>query len=185
MDVIESISTKRSIRTYTDEKISEEVIQHLLTLGTKASTGSNQQPWGFVVIQNKDEINELSEKIKAHLLANMARFPYLAQYENWLLNPKYSVFNHAANLIIIYGCTDSHYYLYDCTLAAANIMLAAYSMNIGTCWIGFAEYMLNTKEFKKQYHVPENYELVCPLSLGRMKGTRKPPTRNAPVIFNR
>jgi len=57
-------------------------VNQLLTFGTKASTGSNEQPWGFLVVQDKEEINELSEKIKEHLLQNMENFPYLAQYKN-------------------------------------------------------------------------------------------------------
>lgn len=184
MNVIECINEKRSARVYKEEQIPFQEIQELLTLGTKASTGSNEQPWGFVVIQDKEEINNLSNEIKTYLLKNFEKYPYLHQYETWLKNDKYSVFNHAPSLIIIYGNTDSHWYLYDCSLAAGNIMLAAHSMGIGTCWIGFAEYYLNTPEFKLKYNIPENYELVAPLSCGYMKVTLEVPKRKPPVIFN-
>ena len=52
MDIIKCINSKRSIRTYEETKIPYETVMELLTLGTKASTGSNHQPWGFVVIQD-------------------------------------------------------------------------------------------------------------------------------------
>ena len=52
MDIIDCMNEKRSVRTYKDEQIPLEKIYELLELGTKASTGSNQQPWGFVVIQD-------------------------------------------------------------------------------------------------------------------------------------
>lgn len=186
MNIIEAINNKRSVRVYKEEPISDSTIKELISLGTKASTGSGMEPWGFVVINDKEEIDMWSEKIKTYLLNNFEEYPYLHQYESWLKNPKFSVFNHTSTLLIIYGATDSHWFKYDCTLAAGNIMLAAHAQRIGTCWIGFAEYMLNTEEFKNKYHVPSNYELVCPMTLGYMKESTKlnPPKRKEPIIFN-
>mgnify|MGYP000859442014 CR=1 FL=1 len=186
MDIMEAISNKRSVRAYSDELISDDVLKELITLGTKASTGSGMEPWGFVIIKDKEEIDMWSEKIKSYLLDHLEEYPYLQQYESWLKSTKFSVFNHAGTLLVIYGNTDSHWYKYDCTLAAGNIMLAAYSKGIGTCWIGFAEYMLNTSEFKEKYNVPENYELVCPMSMGYKKEglNLTPPKRKEPIIFN-
>ena len=125
MDTIECINSKRSIRAYEETQIPYETVMELLTLGTKASTGSNHQPWGFVVIQDAREIEDLSKNIKAYLLENLEKYPYLSQYETWLQSEKYSIFNNASTLIVVYGNTDSHWYIYDCTLAAGNIMLAA------------------------------------------------------------
>lgn len=185
MDVLECINNKRSVRAYTEEIISKETLMNLIELGTKASTGSSMEPWGFVTIRDKDEIESLSEMTKKYLLENLEKYPYLNQYESWLKNSEYSIFNHANTLLIIYGNIDSHWYVYDCSLAADNIMLAAYSMGIGTCWIGFAEHTLNTKEFKEKYGVPEKYELVCPMSMGYMKTKMSPSKRKEPVIFNK
>lgn len=183
MNVKECINSKRSVRAYTEQEISDEVINELLTLGTKASTGSNQQPLGFVVIRDKDEIDNLSEQIKAYFEKNIEQYHYLQQYKKWFTNPKFNVFNHANCIIIIYGDTNSHWRVYDCTLAAGNIMLAAHEMGIGTCWIGFAEHTCNTQEFKAKYNVPENFELVCCMSAGYMKGEMAPPTRKKPNVF--
>lgn len=186
MNIIECINSKRSVRMYKNEPILEETIKELISIGTKASTGSGEEPWGFVVIRDKEEINLLSEMTKKYDLDNLEKYPYLKQYESWLSNPKFNVFNDANTLLIIYGNTQSHWYVYDCSLAAGNIMLAAHSMGIGTCWIGFAEHTLNTKEFKMKYNVPEHYELVCPMSIGYMKDKFEldPPKRKEPIIFN-
>ena len=185
MDIFECIKTKRSIRVYEDKSISDEDIDKLIELGTMASTGSGMEPWGFVILNDKEEINEWSERIKKYLLENMNDYTYLKQYESWLKNPKYSIFNNANTLLLIYGDKNSHWRTYDCSLAAGNIMLAAHEMGIGTCWIGFAEYMLNTDEFKKKYNVPENFELVCPMSIGYMKKRLNPPERKKATIFYR
>lgn len=185
MDILECIDMRRSVRAYAEKPVSDEELNRLIELGTKAATGSNGQPWGFLVVQGKEEIEGLSSRTKEYLLENLETYPYLKQYGKWLENPKFSVFNHASTLLAIYGDTASHWYLYDCTLAAGNIMLAAHGMGIGTCWIGFAEYTLNTPEFKVARNVPRNYELVCPMSLGYMDKPLAPPERRAPLIFGR
>ncbi|MCR6547020.1 nitroreductase family protein [Dehalobacterium formicoaceticum] len=185
MEVLECINTKRSGRAYTDELISQETLHNLIELGTKASNGSGLESWGFVIMQDKAEIDSLSERTKQYLADNLEKYPYFHQYESWLTNPKFHVFNHANTVLVIYGNTESHWHVYDCSLAAGNIMLAAHSMGIGTCWIGFAEPILNTKEFKKKHGVPEEYELVSTLSMGYMKVALPSPKRKKPIIFNK
>ena len=93
------------------------------------------------------------------------------------------MFNHADTLLLIYGDTASHWYVYDCTLCAANIMLAAHSMGIGSCWLGFGEHVLDTPEFKRAHNVPGSYSLVCPMSLGYSKGKLPPSERRDPWYF--
>lgn len=185
MNVIDCLKTRRSGRIYTEQNLSAETLQQLIDLGIKAPTGSNYQPWGFVVIQNKDEIDRLSETIKADLLANIDTLPAFKQYEKWMTNPKFHVFNRAQTMLAVYGDTGTPWYVYDCTMAAYNIMLAGWDMNIGTCWIGFAHRHFNTSEFKAQYKVPLHYELVCPMSMGYLKNPLEPNERKPAVVFNR
>ncbi|MBU5434327.1 nitroreductase family protein [Pseudoflavonifractor sp. MSJ-37] len=186
MDVISAISTRRSVRSYTDQPVSPETMDQLLRLGTMAATGNNTQPWGFVVIQDKDEIERLNQVIKADLLAHLEDYPHLQQYQKGLEDPNFSVLNHASSLVIVYGDTAAHYHVYDCTLAASNIMMAARSMGIESCWIGFAEYYFASDAFKKEYGVPDSYELVSTLTLGYpTKPVTAAPDRRPPVIFHR
>lgn len=184
MNIIDGINSRRSVRAYLDKEVSNDTIEKLILLSTKAATGSNLQPWGFVVIQGKEEIQALSDYTKKYLLDNHEKYDFLQKYFSLLSDSTFSVFNNANTLILIYGNNLSPWYVYDCTLAASNIMLAAHSMDIGTCWIGFAQDTLNTKEFKEKYNVPENYELVCPMSIGYMKSKQGLPQRKAPKVFN-
>lgn len=184
MNVIDCLNTRRSGRVYTDQPISRETLQELINLGIKAPTGSNYQPWGFVAIQDKDVIDRLSETIKADMLANLDSLPAFKQYEKWMTNPKFHVFNRAETILVVYGDTQTPWYVYDCTMAAYNIMLAAWEKQIGTCWIGFAHMLFATPEFKAQYHVPEHFELVCPMSMGYLKNIPGPNERKPAVIFN-
>lgn len=183
METIQCIETRRSVRKYQDREIPKEVLDRLIVLGTKAATGSNRQPWGFLTIQGKDVIQEISEEIKRELAENLEQYPHLMQYKDWFSNPDFSIFNHASDILMIYGNTSTYYYKEDGCLAAANIMLAAHDMGIGSCWIGFAEYHMNSKTFKEKYHVPQDYELVCTMSLGYEIHELKPPKRKDPVIF--
>lgn len=183
MDIITAIETRRSGRSYEERVVQQEVLTQLIELGTKAATGSNMQPWGFLCIEGREELDAMSEQIKKELAANIDSVPHLKQYETWLTNPKFNVFNRASNALVIYGDTSSYYYREDCSMAAGNIMLAAHSMGIGTCWLGFAEFYMNTPEFKQAHHVPDNYELVCVMSLGYSNIKMEPPKRKPPVMF--
>ena len=185
MNVTESINTRRSIRSFTDQAIPQEVIDQLIILGTKAATGSGNQSWGFVILTDKDEMKQLSDGTKKYLRENLEKYPYLQQYENWIKDENFNIFYDAPCLLIIYGDTNSHWYVYDCTLAAGNIMLAASEYGLGTCWIGFAEHICDTATFKLKYNVPCQYKLVCPMVVGYHKLQLPPPNRKpAPVFSN-
>lgn len=127
MDALQCILTRRSCRSYEDRPIPKKEILELLTVGTKAATGSGMQPWGFVTLEGREKIAALSDEIKAWLKENFADFPWLAQYREWLDNPNYNIFYDANNVICVYGDTTSHWYVYDGTLCTANIMLAAHA----------------------------------------------------------
>ena len=103
MDIIECINSRRSGRIYTDELISEETMTNLIELGTKAPTGSGLEPWGFVIIRDKEEIDSLSEMTKKFITENLERYPYLQQYSKWMTNPKFHViFLRTVNFQLVY-----------------------------------------------------------------------------------
>ena len=155
MDALQCILTRRSCRSYEDRPIPKKEILELLTVGTKAATGSGMQPWGFVTLEGREKIAALSDEIKAWLKENFADFPWLAQYREWLDNPNYNIFYDADNVICVYGDTASHWYVYDGTLCTANIMLAAHAKGIGSCWIGFAQDFMDRPEITMSEPVEE------------------------------
>lgn len=182
MSVFEAISTRRSIRNFTDEIISRETMNELIRLGTMAPSASNLQPWAFLILQGKDEILKHDEPAKAKRLANT---PNESVYYKMLSNPDYRVFQNSSNLLLIYGNANFPFYVHDCTLAASNIMLAAHAMGLGTCWIGLGADYLNSAEFKSEYEVEDGYELVCAMTIGYpVKAVSRGPARRKPIIFN-
>lgn len=185
MNVTESINGRRSVRSFANQAIPADIIDQLVTLGTKAATGSGQQAWGFVIITDKNDMKRLSDEIKKYLGENLEKYPYLQQYKNWINDENYNVFYDAPCLLIIYGDTNSHWYVYDCTLAAGNIMLASVEYGLGTCWIGFAECICDTAAFKSKYNIPEFYKLVCPMVMGYPTAPLSPLSRKPATIFYR
>ena len=83
MDIIAALEQRRSIRAYTKRPVEKEVLDRLLALAVKAPTGSGLEPWGFVILQRREEIDELSERIKAKVLEHIDRYPEFSQYEDW------------------------------------------------------------------------------------------------------
>ena len=185
MTVLESIRDRRSVRSFTKQEIPAKLIDRLLELGTRAATGSGQQPWGFVIITDQAELKQLSDDTKKYLREHLDQYPYFRQYLDWLKDEHYHIFYEAPCLLMIYGNSASHWYVYDCTLAAGNIMLAAGEYGLGTCWIGFAEQVCDTPAWKEKYHVPANYNLVCPMVIGYPKERLTPSNRKPAQIFFR
>ena len=64
----------------------------------------------------------------------------------------------------------------DCSMCIQNIMLAAHSMGIGSCWIGFANWLCKTDAFGARMGVPADRELVGVVCMGHRKG-ELPPVR--------
>ena len=185
MDALHCIAGRRSCRSYEERPVPAAMIDELLRLGTKAATGSGLQPWGFAVLEGQETLRALSDEIKAWLLPRLEEEPWLAQYEEWLHRDSYNIFYNAPALVAVYGDPASHWYIYDASLCAANIMLAAHAQGLGTCWICFAESFLNRSEIKARYHVPEDFRLVSALTLGFARGHLPEAERRPPRIFYR
>lgn len=185
MQVLEALTDRRSVRDYTDELIPEETWRELLYYGTLAPSGTNMQPWAFVIVQGKEEIAAHGEALKQDLVEHLEDHPHLLRYRPTLENPNFRVLFNASNLLIIYGNTTSHFYVGDCAMAAHNITLAAMEKGIGSCWVGFGEYYFNTPEFREAHGVPEGYEIVCVMTLGYPAKPKGPAReRRAPEIFS-
>ena len=107
MDAIETLKTRRSIRAYTADPVAREVIEDIVDCGRMAATGSNVQPWEFVVVTDRNLLR---------------RFAELADYGKFL--------SQAAACILVL-CKDTRYYLEDGSAASENMLLAARAHNLG------------------------------------------------------
>ena len=143
MDTLEAIHTRRSIRKYTDEPVSEETIETLLRAAMAAPSAGNEQPWHFVVIDDRKLLDEIP---KFH--------PYSAMLKG------------ARVAILIAGDlsleTYEGYWVQDCSAATQNLLLAAHAEGLGAVWLGVHPVEERETGMRKLLGIPDN---VIPFSL--------------------
>jgi nitroreductase len=129
-ETVTTIMKRRSIREYASRQIGSEELETILRAGQYAPTAMGDQPWHFLVLQNPALLEAFEvECRKVFLISGNAALRELASREG------FNMFYYAPTLIIVSGQTTATAPLYDCTLAMENMMLAAASMGIGSCWI--------------------------------------------------
>ena len=143
MDAIAAILTRRSVRKYTNRKISEKIIKELIEAGVSAPSAGNQQPWHFIIIDDR----KLLKKI-----------PEFHPHAKMLLDAQ----------IAILVCGDSNlemhkgFWMLDCSAATENILIAARAKGLGTCWLGVYPREKRINGLREMLRIPKN---VIPFSL--------------------
>lgn len=139
MDLKEAIYTRRAVREFTAEGVSESIVRDLVEAAVQAPSAVNQQPWSFCVIRDKGVLAEISREAKAYMLRTSPIGLVSHHFDQILNDPNFDIFYHAPALIVISSVADIPWAVEDCALAAENLMLAARAVRLGTCWIGFAQ----------------------------------------------
>jgi nitroreductase len=183
MDVMQAINTRRSVRKYIDKPVAKETVEQLIRAAILAPSAMNCQPWTFGIIEGADTLKGYSDRAKAFILENLDKFPILARYKDMLSNPASNLFYGASTLLVIYAKKVGPNPRVDCALAAENVMLAAWSMGLGTCWIGLSMLLLDSPEVKQELGVPDDYDIVAPIIIGYPDGEMPPTPHNEPEIL--
>lgn len=185
MSIFEAVLARRSVRRYKAREVGKDIIRVLLEAAVRAPTAIHQEPWGFVVIQDKKLLQNLSDRSKPLFVDEIHR--HSVQHTGHMLdmfnNPDFNIFFDAGTLILICGRTDAPYYIADCWLAAENLMLAACGMGLGTCVIGSAVPALNMPEIKNNLGIPDRFSVVAPITLGYPDAEIVPVLRKNPVVL--
>jgi nitroreductase len=145
VDVLEAIRTRRSIRKYKDQDVPDDLINQILTAGTWAPSGMDNQPWRFAVIRNKklkSEIAKLAEQTK--MVENAP-----------VIIPVF--FDHHAG----YDTTKDIQSMGACL---QNMLLAIHGLGLGGVWLG--QIRKNMDEVRVLCGAPEKYELMAVIVLG-------------------
>ncbi len=186
-DVFKNIYLRRSVRDYRPADVPDDILKELIKAGTYAPTAVNKQPWRFVVVKNMDTIRRLSDRAKKSWLDSAGKVddPHMKQIVGAMKMPEFNIFHNAPVLVLIFSAPDAYSPQYDCALAAENMMLAARSLGIGSCWIGFGMPLGNDKEVLDELKVPEGHKLMAPLIFGYpVKDIQTAPTRKEDVVLN-
>ncbi len=170
--VIETIKSRRSIRSFLPEQISKGELEAVIDAALWAPSGHNTQPWHFLVVQDKKKIDDMSEKA----IALMKKSP-VDWIQKLASREGYHLFHNAPTVMIVSGKESSDRLLFplaDCSAAIQNLLLAAESLNIGTCWIGLSKFLFDVPEEVKTLGLPSGYHPVYSVAMGYKKEPLRP-----------
>ena len=152
--VMQVILSRRSIRKFTDQPISTEILEMILKSAYHAPSGHNLQSWKFTVLTKEQDIQKLKSVTKETAKAKKVNF------YGWE-NPKV--------LILISNDNRNQYGCQDASCAAENIMLAASSYGIGSVWLNPLMTLRDAspvKELLDEYKIPERHTVWAAIALG-------------------
>ena len=176
--VIENILNRRSTRVYTEEKVDVEILKEIVKAGLHAPSSKNKQLWHFTVIQNKDVLKQLNEDtknaVKKYAPEKISDEKMLKTFISRANNDAFDTFYNAPVAILISKDTTDITSQDDCAIASQNLMLAAESFGLGSCWASFVKNLFNfdkekAKEYCEKFQIPENYIPTHAVIIGHKK----------------
>ena len=147
MNLYKAIQNRRSIRTYDNKPVKKGEIEKLLRSAMQAPSAANQQPWEFIVIENKETLEKLSS---AHLYAGPMK-------------------NAALGIIVLANKEKlifPSYWQQELAAATENILLEAVELGLGAVWMGIAPEEDRMTYIKKLFDLPPGVEAFAMLALG-------------------
>lgn len=145
MDLFEALRTRRSIRKYTSETVSDDDLHHIMDAAMHAPSAVNEQPWHFVIVRGE---------VGRAALAKTSPYTHMA----------------ANAPVVIVVCGDLNYdkgngmWVQDCAAATQNILLAARGKELGSVWCGVHPVKEREDIVRAALGLPENiipFALVC------------------------
>ena len=116
------------------------------------------------------------------LLKNVSTLPHATHFRDLFSDEHFHMLYHAPALIIISAPSANRWAREDCSVAAQNLMLAAASLGLGSCWIGFAQGWLNTPEAQNLLNLSSQNLCVAPIIVGHPKAVLPAVPRKAPAV---
>lgn len=150
MNAIETILTRRSVRSFTNEPIKEEHLNAVLDCAFSSPSACNKKPWEILIIKDKKTISDVRN------IMGLAARPL----------------ETAPLLIIVLADLNSSlgdFWHVDCALFAENILLSARFFDIGTCYLGCYPKKDKMAELKKYFNLPSSIESHTLIALGYSK----------------
>jgi nitroreductase len=148
MSVLDVILGRRSIRRYEDKELPKDVLDKIIEAVRQSPSAANRQPYRFVIVTDPE--------IKKTISGLVARFLKSAP-------------------VVIVGCANPKAMLtgkwatVDTTIALENMVLAAWSLGVGSCWVG----SFNEQKVKDSLKIPQDWKVVALVSLGYPDETPK------------
>ncbi|MCL2643403.1 MAG: nitroreductase family protein [Candidatus Bathyarchaeota archaeon] len=148
--VIKEIRDRRSVRNYVSGAcVSDEQIKVLLEAAMLAPSACNSRPWAFLVVQNREKLDEIS---KIH--------PYTQ-----MLATASCAIVVCADLSLQSGVSEG-FFPQDCGAATQNVLLQAVELGLGTCWCGIYPKDDKVRAFRSLFGLSGNVVPFCVIAVG-------------------
>ena len=154
MDFIELSKSRYSVRSFSSKKVEEEKLKAILEAGNAAPTACNIQPQRIYVLNTEESIEKLKKVSKFVFGASTVLIITSDDSAVWK-NP-FSDKYHTGDI--------------DCSIVCTHIMMQAWELGIGSCWIGYFDPDLVAKEF----NLPQNERVIAILPIGYPAEDAKP-----------
>lgn len=148
---MQEIFNRRSIRKFTDKPVSKEIVDKLLRAAMQAPSAANQQPWEFIVVQDKDALQTLAETT-----------PYSKPVANSAVT--FVLLGNEHRMRIPTGWQQ------DMGACAQNILLEATHLGLGSVWLGIATAQPAADAVQKRFNLPEHIKPFCFIAVGYPDG---------------
>ena len=183
--VIESIRKRRSIRAYDAKPVPRELVNTVIEAGNEAPSAMNSQPWRFVVVEGPavkrkllgaalPQAKKITEQVKD---VDPERYEMIKKRYAELPDP---VYYSAPTVIFVIG--NGRYAAHSCPLACENMMLAAHSLGLGSCWVGFGAMVTEDGSVRKLLDLKEGDAIFGPILLGYPMGQAMRPPKKEPKV---
>ena len=185
--LVQLMASRRSCRNYSEQSVDRSVLEDLVKIGTTAPSGTNSQNWTFTIFPDPTAVNEFGQRIGSFfknlnrmaekrwmrnalkLMGKPALDNYYREYyqsvkdgiKEWELSGRDRLFHGATAVIVVATKPGGSCPMEDALLATQNILLAAHSMGLGTCLIGFAVEAMKYDTSIQQFITIPAEETVC------------------------
>jgi len=168
--LFEAMKNRRTVRKFRPDPVPQEHLLKILDAARYAATAGNQQPWKFLVIQDRRKLDALKEAALSWALEEGLKEKELTENKKDEIRQKLraTLENVLSAPVYVAVLVDSQskypeYNIYDGTLAMGNLMIAARALGYGT---GFFTAFFPEARMKEFFHIPERYGLICFTPIG-------------------
>ncbi|MFZ2053136.1 MAG: nitroreductase family protein [Candidatus Aminicenantales bacterium] len=168
--LFETIENRRTVRRFKPDPVPKDHLLKILDAARFAATAGNQQPWKFLVIQDRRKLDALEETACSWILEEREEIAKLPEDKRDEIRRKLRevLKNILSAPVYVAVLVDSRseypeYSITDGTLAMGNLMIAARALGYGT---GFFTSYFPWARMKEFFHIPERYELICFTPIG-------------------
>jgi len=184
MELYKAIKTRRSVRKFRGDAIPKDKILRVLEAANLAPTASNRQPWNFLIVSRssidqmheimdrsfKERLEEIEKTVMAERIKNLSIPINKSNDKVEGLNEFYRTLGGAPMAIVVYVDKENDLWQWknnicDASAAIENLILAAWSEGIGSCWMT-GPLQKKEKEIKAFLGIPEDKEIVGMIPIG-------------------